>query len=454
MSVAPQERPAAPKASIDQLLGVTASAVADRFTDVPEALVHGPDAVNALVECFATTELEAGNGHVEADTTIPLPESAALRERDIRDVAAAEIAAPPVDAFIPQPGFEEPSAVAARLLELAAPTLSTPDPEPAIPVTLELESHPTLETELVLETRPVVEAAELNVELEVPPLVDAHRDTEPEPQLKLESRPIVEGEPELKLELEARPAVEAEPELKLELDARPLVETEPELKLELESHPLVEAEPELELELELESHPPVQTEPALKLEGQITGVTEPQPAMGAIKAEPAETAPASTPSVFARRAPEAVAAREAKVSFAGMAKDLLPQSHRAPVAEPPVSAPRASVEEITRGALDELVGSANKRSSDDRPTAFARPGNAFAKASPQKQPRTIAPPPSDGQPIAGAPKRIEATEPAAKPAGAETAQVVPQGFDGLQFPNDGVLTRQWMEFLNQMAAGK
>jgi hypothetical protein len=31
---------------------------------------------------------------------------------------------------------------------------------------------------------------------------------------------------------------------------------------------------------------------------------------------------------------------------------------------------------------------------------------------------------------------------------------VPDGFDGLRFPNDGVLTRQWMEFLNQMAAGK
>jgi hypothetical protein len=29
-----------------------------------------------------------------------------------------------------------------------------------------------------------------------------------------------------------------------------------------------------------------------------------------------------------------------------------------------------------------------------------------------------------------------------------------QGVEGLQFPNDGVLTRQWMEFLNQMAAGK
>ena len=38
----------------------------------------------------------------------------------------------------------------------------------------------------------------------------------------------------------------------------------------------------------------------------------------------------------------------------------------------------------------------------------------------------------------------------AKPA----APPLPQGFEGLKFPNDGVLTRQWMEFLNQMASSK
>jgi hypothetical protein len=46
----------------------------------------------------------------------------------------------------------------------------------------------------------------------------------------------------------------------------------------------------------------------------------------------------------------------------------------------------------------------------------------------------------------------EAAAPA--PAEGESAQPMPGGFEGLQFPNDGVLTRQWMEFLNQMAAGK
>jgi hypothetical protein len=39
---------------------------------------------------------------------------------------------------------------------------------------------------------------------------------------------------------------------------------------------------------------------------------------------------------------------------------------------------------------------------------------------------------------------------AAKPA----TPVVPEGFEGLKFPQDAVLTRQWMEFLNQMSATK
>jgi hypothetical protein len=38
----------------------------------------------------------------------------------------------------------------------------------------------------------------------------------------------------------------------------------------------------------------------------------------------------------------------------------------------------------------------------------------------------------------------------AKPA----APPLPQGFEGLKFPNDGVLTRQWMEFLSQMSTSK
>jgi hypothetical protein len=43
--------------------------------------------------------------------------------------------------------------------------------------------------------------------------------------------------------------------------------------------------------------------------------------------------------------------------------------------------------------------------------------------------------------------------PAAEPA-KPAAPALPQGFEGLKFPNDGVLTRQWMEFLSQMSTTK
>jgi hypothetical protein len=48
---------------------------------------------------------------------------------------------------------------------------------------------------------------------------------------------------------------------------------------------------------------------------------------------------------------------------------------------------------------------------------------------------------------------IAAPAPAAEPA-KPAAPALPQGFEGLKFPNDGVLTRQWMEFLSQMSATK
>jgi len=52
-----------------------------------------------------------------------------------------------------------------------------------------------------------------------------------------------------------------------------------------------------------------------------------------------------------------------------------------------------------------------------------------------------------------APAPVEESKPEAT-AEAKPAAAVPPGFEGLQFPGDGQLTRQWMEFLNQMAAAK
>jgi hypothetical protein len=144
-------------------------------------------------------------------------------------------------------------------------------------------------------------------------------------------------------------------------------------------------------------------------------------------------------SVFARRAPDERTGEDARVSFANVAKELLP-----------VTPTPAAVTDQSPAA------------TEDRPSGFS----AFAKPGGLKRPRTIAPPPPDPQPIVAGPKLGAATPrtspPAVKletsvaaPAQAEPAPTPTAAtFDGVQFPNDGVLTRQWMEFLNQMAAGK
>jgi hypothetical protein len=57
-------------------------------------------------------------------------------------------------------------------------------------------------------------------------------------------------------------------------------------------------------------------------------------------------------------------------------------------------------------------------------------------------------------PAAAAPAPA-ATKPEAKKAEPETpAAALPAEFAGLQFPKDGVMTRQWMEFLSQMSNTK
>lgn len=74
---------------------------------------------------------------------------------------------------------------------------------------------------------------------------------------------------------------------------------------------------------------------------------------------------------------------------------------------------------------------------------------AFAAATPSFVERQQTP----AQPAAAAPAAPAAPEKPQAEAAKPTAPL-PQEFAGLNFPNDGVLTRQWMEFLNRMANSK
>lgn len=123
-------------------------------------------------------------------------------------------------------------------------------------------------------------------------------------------------------------------------------------------------------------------------------------------------------------------------------------------ATPPESvapeAPRAFLGSLAPDLPGE-TGTTPAASAVEEPTPAAVPTLAL----------TVEPP---AQPIAAtevtAPLTVEALAAASSPVAlaTEPAQATtpafPQPFAGLSFPNDGVLTRQWMEFLNQMSSSK
>jgi hypothetical protein len=191
------------------------------------------------------------------------------------------------------------------------------------------------------------------------------------------------------------------------------------------------------------AEPAPATEPKLSLAGianELLGALTPKAAPEAeapVVEEPAPVAPAPTP--FKRVAKPATpaaqpAAPAAKPVVSGL-KPITPDKPIAPtpkliapVAKPVVAAPKPV-------------------------TPAAAPKSAVPAATTPAPKPAVAAAPAAVKPAAAA--TPAAAAPAPQPAAAETpAQNLPQEFEGLKFPNDGVLTRQWMEFLNQMASSK
>jgi hypothetical protein len=322
---------------------------------------------------------------------------------------------------------EERAAAALAVSETETVPVVVPEPEPIATPTIELVGDDDVAPEALAAAENVVVEPDLAPEVVLDPVAMIET---PEP-----------------------PAMDA---IEMEADAESLDAAEPAVALAIEPEVVAAPEPEvtpLVLETITTPEPPVVAatpdvadEIVLELESEYAPVADAAPEVVVEPVAPVAT-PAPAPSVFARRPAEtAVPTVERKVSFADAAKDLL------------------SVGSKNTGPSVEDAAPA----AEERTTAFAKAGGAFARPASQKAPRTIAPPPSDPQPIAGgklgaATKRVtppapaaSADTPTAPAAQPETTQppAAPQGFEGLQFPNDGVLTRQWMEFLNQMAAGK
>jgi hypothetical protein len=105
------------------------------------------------------------------------------------------------------------------------------------------------------------------------------------------------------------------------------------------------------------------------------------------------------------------------------------------------SAPASAPSAVTSESAARLGGSSAIAAEDPRPAAGST--------------RSVARTPEASAPTGKAP--IASAAPAPQPAASEPARpqvALPQEFAGLNFPNDGVLTRQWMDFLNQMSNSK
>jgi hypothetical protein len=132
-------------------------------------------------------------------------------------------------------------------------------------------------------------------------------------------------------------------------------------------------------------------------------------------------------------------------------------------AETPVSAP-------LHGLLDEVTAPAPAEPATTKPVptlpawakapATAKPADGARFPAPPTAARTTAAAPKPAEPVSIAPAPPSALDapapatPGAPEATKERGAELPAEFDNLKFPKDGVLTRQWMEFLNQMAASK
>jgi hypothetical protein len=144
------------------------------------------------------------------------------------------------------------------------------------------------------------------------------------------------------------------------------------------------------------------------------------------------------------------------------AKPVFTAPKPAPATKPAVPAAKPAVPGLKPITPDKPIAPApNHIAPVAKPTVAApKPGTpAAATTTPAAVPSAPAAKPA----VATTPTAVKpaaavapaAAAPAPKPAATETpAQNLPQEFEGLKFPNDGVLTRQWMEFLNQMASSK
>jgi len=298
----------------------------------------------------------------------------------------------------------------------------------------------------------------------VAPVLELVVDTQPITAPVLE--PVVQPEPMAAPE----PVVAAASALEPIAQSQPVAAPEPVIALAPALETVVEPEPIVAPE-------PVSVAPVIELRLEPEPVAAPEPAVAALAAPDPIAAPTTTEPLAAVAVPEPMAApatpEPPRISFADLSKELLAAQSvgRKQISPSKPVAPTRPVEPVVSIKPATVAASAQRVSLADLSKEL------LGAAAPVRAPQANGPTPMRLQvpPVVEAPKTGEMTqsvleqiesaeaEPeaaASQPAAAaETseapkAQALPQEFEGLKFPGDGVLTRQWMDFLNQMTATK
>jgi hypothetical protein len=302
--------------------------------------------------------------------------------------------------------------VPAPMIVMPEPVIATPEPVVVTPAPLIVTPEPVVlpkaeadpEADLVAQMHAALAALDERDVVSEQLLAEANLEAEPKLELVTEPTDV-----EPKLELVDAPEPVAE--LKLELAAEPASAPSVLPTLELAPAPSEPAIPSLNGRAERIS---LRSLPELSLSPSAP-VTMPRPAPVARPALAVETPVA--------------AAAEPRVSFKDLASALL-----GPTAAVSTPVAQAAVEALAETAVVEPVSPAMAQ--------------AVAELEPALTVEALINSTLPAAPAAHA----EPEAPAAKKA--EPEKALPVEFAGLQFPKDGVMTRQWMEFLSQMSNTK
>jgi hypothetical protein len=422
----------------------------------------------------------------------PRPEPVPLREATPMIAPTPIVDAAP--AIVPEPVF-----VPGPIIVTPEPIIATPEPVVVAPVPVIVTPEPIVLPKASVEEPPVATAPDADLVAQVERALAAidHKTATPEPDaseepvlaiepkvelVAVEPALALEPKPELVIAIEPAPPVEPAPAVEptLQLVVEPAPVEEPTLTLVSDAEPAPAIEPKLELAVEPEASVPLMTEPAVapsvpvhsvpSLSGERISLRSLpelslQPSAPVAMPRPAPI-PAPSPFAVPRVAPATAAGQAAadaqppRVSFKDLAAALLgstpvqatpaapatPSPVEAAVAPPtptpetPAPKPVLSVEP----ALAELVALAAARTPAE---AVAEPVSpAMAEIEPALTVEALI------KSTLEAPAAPAAAAPA--PQAPQPAAALPLQFEGLKFPNDGVLTRQWMEFLSQMSTTK